>query len=246
MILASAELRRLERVHVRAWPALETATIAGWLWRYSGGGSQRANSVSTLDFDGADATAALDDIEARYREMGVPARLHTFGQGRPAGLPDMLSARGYGEGEATITMAKRLEAVPQAGTSETSQEPGREWLEVYLGAITENRRTVNAAILEAVPKPRSFLACRRNGKVVSTALGVADRDCAVIECVATGAGSRRQGGARTVLGALEAWAQQQGVRLLGLQVAETNAAAIALYGSLGFRGVDRNRFWVRE
>ena len=42
------DLRRVERLHVRAWRALETAIIHGWLWRYSGGGSQRANSVWSL------------------------------------------------------------------------------------------------------------------------------------------------------------------------------------------------------
>jgi hypothetical protein len=42
----------MERAHVFAWPALRTAVIDGWLWRASGGGSQRANSVSTIDFHG--------------------------------------------------------------------------------------------------------------------------------------------------------------------------------------------------
>jgi len=45
---------RMERAHVQAWPALHTARIDGWLWRASGGGSQRANSVSTIDFTGTD------------------------------------------------------------------------------------------------------------------------------------------------------------------------------------------------
>src|ERR1700734_1637215 len=44
--------RRLERLHVRAWPAGETARLDGWLWRWSGGASQRANSVATIDFTG--------------------------------------------------------------------------------------------------------------------------------------------------------------------------------------------------
>ena len=37
MQIAADDLKRIERLHVRAWPALETATIHGWLWRYSGG-----------------------------------------------------------------------------------------------------------------------------------------------------------------------------------------------------------------
>jgi hypothetical protein len=65
---------RMERAHVRAWPALHTAAIDGWHWRSSGGGSQRANSVSTIDFAGNDVNAAIEAVEARYRALGMPAQ----------------------------------------------------------------------------------------------------------------------------------------------------------------------------
>src|SRR3978361_2015412 len=57
---------RMERAHVLAWPALSTANIDGWLWRSSGGGSQRANSVSTVDFTGNNLDHAIDAVERRY------------------------------------------------------------------------------------------------------------------------------------------------------------------------------------
>jgi N-acetylglutamate synthase len=58
MQITADDLRRIERLHVRAWPAFETAEIDGWLWRYSGGGSQRANSVSTVAFSGRNPATA--------------------------------------------------------------------------------------------------------------------------------------------------------------------------------------------
>src|ERR1700722_12750944 len=79
-------LRRLERLHVRAWPAAETERIDGWLWRWSGGGSQRANSVSTIDFIGNDLGSALDRVEARYRAKLSPVQFHTCDFSLPAGL----------------------------------------------------------------------------------------------------------------------------------------------------------------
>jgi len=244
------DLRRLERVHVRAWPALETARIQGWLWRHSGGGSQRANSVSAIDFEGGSPEAALDEVEARYREKGAPARLHSFSAGRPAKLPEILGARGYRQGEQTLTMAKAV-AKPVPVDGEPSTLAAADWLEVYLEAITENRRKVNSMILAAVPEPRAFFAFREGRRVISTALCVAepegaDGSFAVIECVATREHARRRGGARAVLAAVEHWACRREIRLLGLQVSEANTAAIALYASLGFAAVDRNRFWVRD
>ena len=90
MHIHNETLRRLERLHVRAWPAAETASIDGWLWRWSGGGSQRANSVSTIDFNGNDMAAALDHAEARYRAKAAPAQVHTYDLSRASGLPALL------------------------------------------------------------------------------------------------------------------------------------------------------------
>ena len=51
--------------------------------------------------------------------------------------------------------------------------------------------------------------------------------------------------AECVNAAIEAYAHDRGVGLLGLQVSQGNPAAISLYASLGFEPVDENRFWVQ-
>ena len=243
MQITADDLRRIERLHVRAWPAFETADIDGWHWRYSGGGSQRANSVSTVDFTGSDPAKALDEVEARYRARDAMVRLHTYDLSAPAGIVDLLQRRGYRGGETTLTMAKPVGASDPPGDVEVAAIPNAEWQEVYLGAISESRRTVNAKILGAVPQPCGFFACRRAGQVISTGLCVADGDFAVVECMATRAEARRQGGAEAVLHSLEAWAAERGVKTLALQAVAVNAAAIPLYTRFGFAPVATNRFW---
>jgi GNAT superfamily N-acetyltransferase len=246
MPATSDEVRAIERLHVRAWPALETAEIGGWLWRRSGGGSNRANSVSTVRFAGADVDAALDAAEARYRARGAPARVSVYDLSEPAGLNERLSARGYRNDETTVTMVKPLaRRDPPAGV-EISDAPGDDWREIYLGAITENRRAINAEILKSIPQPRAFFACKRDGRVISTGLGVADGGVAAIECMTTYSGARRQGGAQAVLAAIEHWAGSRGVLTLALQAVAANAPAIALYRGFGFEPVATNRFWVKD
>ena len=243
MPISADDIRRIERLHVRAWPAFETADIHGWLWRYSGGGSQRANSVSTVDFAGGDPALALDEVEARYRARHAVVRLHTYDLSAPAGIMDLLQRRGYRGGETTLTMAKAVGTPNPPDDVEVASVPNVEWQEVYLGAISESRRSVNAKILDAVPQPCGFFSCRRAGQVISSGLCVADGDFAVIECMATRAEARRQGGADAVLHSLEAWAAERGVKTLALQAVAVNTAAIPLYTRFGFAPVATNRFW---
>ena len=244
MQIAADDLRHIERLHVRAWPAFETANIHGWLWRYSGGASQRANSVSTVNFTG-DPAAALDEVEARYRARNSIVRVHTYDLSAPSGIVDLLQGRGYRGGETTLTMAKPVATSDPPADVEVASVPSAEWQEVYLGAITESRRTVNAEILGAVPQPCAFFSCRRAGQVISTGLCVANGDFAVIECMATRAEARRQGGADAVLHSLEAWAARRGVKTLALQAVAVNTAAIPLYTRFGFAPVATNRFWEK-
>jgi N-acetylglutamate synthase len=244
MPTSAEDLRAIERLHVRAWPALETADVHGWLWRCSGGGSQRANSVSTVRFCGDDPVAALDAVEARYRARGVVARFHTFDLTSPSGLTGVLQARGYVEGETTMTMAKPATSREPPADISVADRADAEWREVYLAAVTESRRAVNARILDGIPPPCAWLSCRRGGKVISTGLCVVDGAFAVVECMATRTEARRQGGAAAVLAGIEAWAASRGARTLALQVVAANTPALALYGGLGFTPVATNRFWI--
>ena len=235
----------MELAHVHAWPAGDTLDLDGWLWRCGGGGSQRANSVSTVRFTGGDVEAAIDDVERRYRARGAPARFHTFDLTEPADLAERLGARGYRGGETTLTMFAPPRPVAAPAGVVTLAEPDGGWLDVYLGAITESRRAANTKILANIPRPCALFACRRNDETISTALCVVSHGCAVVECIATRESARRQGGAEAVMQALLAWAAHQAVSMIGLQVVEANAPAIALYRRLGFVAHATNRFWVQ-
>jgi GNAT superfamily N-acetyltransferase len=245
MELNRAERIRMERAHVRAWPALRSAPVEGWLWRASGGGSQRANSVSTVDFTGNDTEAAIDAVEARYRNQGMTPRFQTFDETQPPDLIDRLRRRGYRQSEGTITLARRPVALAAVDV-EIRDHAWDAWRAVYLGQITESRRMINDRILDHIPQPAAFFAAGLDGGLAATALCANDAGCAVVECVATAAVYRRRGAARSVMRALETWAAGQGCDRLCLQVVETNAPAIALYTGMGFAPAARNCFWMAE
>jgi N-acetylglutamate synthase len=233
------DLTEIEQAAVRSWPALETADLGGWLWRWASGGSQRANSVATLAYHGTDLDAAVREAERRYRAKGAPCRFTISEVSEPIGLDARLAALGYERGHDHATMAKKITRRSSSDASvdgvALSAEPAPEWLAVYLCGLTPDRRRVNPTILAGLPSHRSYFSCRRNGAVVGSGLSIADGPLASVQCMATLEEARRQGCARAILSAIEAWAARQGCTHLYLQAEAANTAAIALYEGFGFR-----------
>jgi N-acetylglutamate synthase len=120
-----------------------------------------------------------------------------------------------------------------------SANPPPDWLAVYLAGLSPNRREVAPAILAGLPAHRSYFSCGRAGTVAGSGLSVADGNLASVQCMATLPGARRQGCARAVLSAIEAWAAWQGCTHLYLQAETANTAAVTLYESFGFRVAGR-------
>jgi GNAT superfamily N-acetyltransferase len=239
-----SELLAIEQAAVRAWPAAETAVMDGWLWRYSGGVSGRANSVSPLAYDGADIEASIDAVEARYRARAMPARFQVGARfSAPHDLDARLAARGYTTYDEVTTLAKPVGATAMPSDVRTLDTPDAGWMEVYLSNITPDRRPPAPAILDRVPRERKFLACVRDGVTLATALGVRTGRIVIAECIGTRADLRRSGAASAVMRGLEAWAREENATTLALQVVAANAPAQALYRGLGY--TDRNRYHYR-
>ena len=181
MPISREKLVAIELAAVAAWPALETSDIDGWLWRYSGGGSQRANSVSCLAFSGADVDASIAQAEARYHARGAAPMFQVCHVNAPADLDERLQRRGYRLQEPCTALAKRIEPDAAAGTTRTSRSAIAEqaWLSVYLAGITPSRRDLAPMILARVPAPRAFLLLRDQGQPAATALGVGGEGVAI-------------------------------------------------------------------
>jgi N-acetylglutamate synthase len=236
MPISRQNLIAVEQAAVRSWPALETANIEGWLWRYASGGSQRANSVSALAFAGADVEAAVREAERRYRAKGAQCWFTVTEVSAPADLDARLAELGYQRSHDHVTMVKEVAAggaIPEG--IGLSDKPTPEWMAVYLTGLSDNRRAIAPTILAGLPAPRTFIACRREGAVVGSGLTVPDGEVASVQCMATLPAARRAGCARRVLAAIEAEAAGRGCRLLYLQTECANTPAVTLYESFGFR-----------
>lgn len=249
--LTASARRALEEAAARAWPPRETLEIEGWQLRFSGGGSQRANSVQCLHWTGAGLDDAIDAAEAAYRARGLRPIFQVTDIAEPAGLDACLAARGYASIDRTLLMTRSIPAaaIPHRASSQAdavtrhSAATG-DWRAIYLDTLTPDRRATAPAIVAALPEPKAFFIARLDGAPAAVGLGVAEPPYCGIECMATRPALRGRGAARAVLHDLELWAAEQGATTLWLQVLEANAPARRLYEGLGF--TTQGAYWYRH
>lgn len=238
-------LQEFDKVAAWAWPAFVVADVDGWLWRYSGGGSKRANSVLALGWRGHDVERSVELVERLYAERCAPPQFSVCDVSDPPGLDRVLEERGYIAHEPVTTMAKEVgKALAVPADIVRSVEPSDGWMETYTSVISASRKPQAPQLVARVPSPRAFFSCVREGRVVSAGLGVAKEAIAVVECMATRADTRRAGGARSILAGIEAWAAEQGASMLFLQAVTANAPAIALYEGAGYKPAMQTHYRV--
>lgn len=243
--MTPVERRALEEAAARAWPPHAARVRDGWVLRFSGGGSQRANSVLTLAWEGADTEAAIDDAERDYRARGQTPIFQIVDISQPSDLDARLAARGYASLDRTLLMVKPAApaAAPARAVSRHGEAPAA-WLDIYLSTLSTDRRAAAPAIVAALPEPKCFFVADLDGAPAGVGLGIAEPPWCGVECMATAQAARQGGAARAVLADLERWAHEQGATRLWLQVLERNTPARALYEGLGFEAV--GSYWYRH
>ena len=223
----TSDIRKLEYAAALGWPGLEQRWVNGWLLRAAGGHTHRGNSAVPLRFE-ADASA-LPEIVAWYAErkltpwLSVPDRLY-----RLADAPPHLE---------TVVMAREVAAGKPVPTVTLDDAPDAEWLRLY-------RREVPVDVLTAVVDGEVVFA-----KVAGRAVGRAAVTTAPdggrwvgLSAVRVDEESRGRGLGRGLCSALLAWGAERGAARGYAQVLADNAAAVALYESIGFEVQHRSRY----
>jgi ribosomal protein S18 acetylase RimI-like enzyme len=235
-----SQVRRLEAVSFRSWPATNTHYDGAWAIRLTAGHpSRRINSVNPLDpADHADLEGRIQRAAERFKAFGRPL---VFRQSplAPVDLENMLDARGWPRFDETIVMTADLDQVPldNAIDQVPMKDTGR-WLDNII-AMKSIAREVKPGLSELIGSIQTsvglFVTESSEGMPYSAAMCVHDNDLAGLFEIVTHPGFRHQGrGREIVLNSLR-WAKKRGARRAWLQVVSANRPALALYRSLGFR-----------
>ena len=245
-------LRRLEEAGFNAWPALQTVLLDGWVLRFAGGYTKRANSITPTypipaDETEADLAARIQTCEAIYTGRGLPPIFRLTSFGAPAGLDGLLAARGYHVIDRTLVLSRPLGGPASTeSASDLRATPLDEWLDHYVrfSGAALGKRDVHAAMLRQISgEPLFGMLHDATGEPVACGLAVRECELAGLFDIVTDRARRNQGFGRALVSGLLAWARDQGAREAYLQVVAANEPALRLYRALGFG--DAYHYWYR-
>lgn len=221
----NSQIRNLEHAAAHGWPGLEQQWIDGWLLRYGGGPSHRANSAVPLEVGAGLRTVPA--IVEWYRARGAIPWLAM--PDRLVRLPDAVTS--------ALESSVLVRDVAAGGSVALPARPGPDWLGVQ-------ERDIDVDVLAAVLDGEVGFAVR-SGVAAGRAAVTRSPDGTAwvgIAAVHVARDARRSGHARALCETLLDWGAQRGAARAYVQVLSDNAPAVRLYESMGFTPQHRVRY----
>ncbi|MBV8740053.1 MAG: GNAT family N-acetyltransferase [Alphaproteobacteria bacterium] len=236
---------QVEEVCLNAWPALRQVLFDGWVLRFSGGLTRRANSANPLGIEHADPAALIANCETLYRDQRQPAifRLPSL---IGLGIDECLAACGYNDEGHSLVLYTGCGAIPAERDPAVRllSRPTAEWFATMaaLQRHTKKQAQLYRRIVRALAIPAAFAVLVDDGAVGALAFGAIHRDLICYESVVTDPQQLRRGYARRIIASLAAWAVERGATGACLEVEAANTPALALYDRLGFSELYRYHY----
>ena len=239
-------IRLIEELSLNAWPAAQTLHFDGWVLRFSGGYTRRANSINPLYPAQLDLDEKIRDCEAHYRAQGLPVIFKITPDAQPAGLDAHLAGLGYRQDAVTSVQTLQLSGWDQQPSGVTfSPEATPAWEDAFarMSGIPERSRAAHREILRAILPQACYAALHAEGRAAACGLAVLQAGYVGLYDIVTDAACRRMGFGERLVRGLLGWATEQGARMAYLQVMLNNPPALRLYEKIGFQ--EQYRYWYR-
>ena len=230
----------LEEIAANGHVALNVMQYDGWLLRFSGGFTGRANSISVIYPSRKEMAEKVEYCEKCYAKQGLPTlfKLTEY----DTELSDYLKKRGYEVVTPTDVMILDLEENgPEADVSEcVFAEKPQEWLQPYFDFEKQTdpvKQDLFRRIQERVLVDTVYCTVTENGKPAACASTASEQGYALLHNVVVDPEQRGKGLGEKLCRAILAKAKEDGARYAYLQVVQGNNIALNLYHKLGFKKV---------
>jgi len=237
----------IEELSMNAWPALQTQLYDGWVLRFAGGYTRRANCINPLYPGKLALDEKMETCERIYREQKLPVIYKLTPDSLPPRLDAALEARGYASEAPTSVQVLALGGQAFKARSEISlsRRLTEEWYVAFnrLSASKPATQALHAKMLQAILPSCAFAAARVGGRIAGCGLAVEQNGYVGLYDILVDPELRRQGLGLSLMNSLLVWGQAQSARTAYLQVMKDNPPALGLYARLGFR--EAYSYWYR-
>lgn len=243
-----AQIRRMEAVGFRSFPATSTQFNGTWAIRLTAGHpAKRLNSVNPLDpSDSINLEERIHLAEQRFKSFGRPLifRLTPLA---PVGLKKLLKSQGWISFEESIVMVADLRQFELSNTlDQVPLQDAGQWIDTYI-ELSHEQPSLKPGLAEIIgatqPETGLFIHSEVNSPKASVLRCVYDRDVAGFFDLVTNSQLLRRGNGRAIMETALLWARKHDVISAWLQVVADNIAAISLYQSMGFSELYRYTYW---
>ena len=224
------------------WPAAETVERGCWTIRDGHGGGKRV-SAATARTDAITA-ADLPAAESAMRALGQTP-LFMIRAGDEA-LDTLLAGAGYGVIDPVnihLAPVSELNAPQPHSTSFAIWEPLAIQIDMWAtGGIGPDR----VAVMRRAQCPKTSILARDGQRAAATAYVGLHDGVAMVHALEVTPHCRRRGMGRRVMLRAAAWARENGATHIAAVCTQENAAANALYASLGMALVGQYHYRIKE
>ncbi|MDB5083438.1 MAG: family N-acetyltransferase, partial [Bacilli bacterium] len=241
-----ADYKMIEELTLNNWQPLQTMLYDGWLLRFAGGYTKRANSVNPILYSTADVNVKIKECERlyTYKELSTVFKITPFVH--PNNLDELLGDKGYALIERTSVQILSLDRVkqPTLTTVVLDETLTSEWLDTYcrLNNVELHKHTMHQMLSNIVTK-KCFISLYHQQEVIACGLAVIEREWLGLFDIVTAVNYRKRGfGEQLILNLLQ-WGRDHGAKSSHLAVVLTNQAALNLYAKIGYHEI--YRYWYR-
>ncbi|PKL92416.1 MAG: GNAT family N-acetyltransferase [Candidatus Goldiibacteriota bacterium HGW-Goldbacteria-1] len=238
-------IQKIEELSFNAMPALKETMYDGWLLRFSGGYTRRANSVNPIYHSNIETLSKIKYCEQSYQRENIPLIFKMTDLAFPLGLDQLLAEQGFKESDSVSVQIAEIAGISPDIQAEEMVVPDDKWVEAYLkmmGYDIKFMKTVQTLAAETIPE-KAFMRISVKGETVAVGYAAVEDGFTGIFDLAVTEKYRQKGYGRQLMLNLLEFGRKNGAQNAYLQVIETNKPALALYSSLGFK--ETYKYWYR-
>ncbi|MCP3977034.1 MAG: GNAT family N-acetyltransferase [bacterium] len=227
-------VRLLEELSFRTLPALDQDRYDGWVLRWSDGGSRRANSVNAVRPSTLPIADKIRHCEDWFAARGAPPVFRVTPLADEE-LDGALADHGYGRSSPTAVMTAALKDPTADNDVVVADSPSQKWLQC-IASVSGEPQSLDGLRhqLTSSGGHNRFASVSVGGQIVAIGMSLDLDGFTTVYNMNTVPERRRRGYARRILSTLLAKGIAAGTDRAVLQVTWENAAAMALYSTVGF------------